>query len=333
MSSNHRYRLLWLLLLGALALLAVRLVSSAAVANVGNVLLLKALVSDPSSLARSSASDHELARLQAARQALAWAASVNPERASTYVMLARLEMLADRPEEARAYLERAYQRAPADVMVALTLGQLHQSQGDMKAAIRVWQSAPSIAKLHVARGQRALRAGDRTKAYEEFQLAVAIDPGSAAAYRGLGNSLRGLRRLDEAAQAYRRARALGEPNPYVVVELAHVLSMAGRDEEAVEELDAAGTGGALADAIRGSYYLKIGRLDQATRYLERAVQQEPENPWNRHALAIAYARQGRREAAISQLQEALQASPGFQPASDLLSCLASVIDSRACVGP
>jgi len=265
---------------------------------------------------------------------LEWVGRTSPvHRASAYTLLGRLWLVARDPNQAQAWLAAAHQQAPTDLWAALLLGDLYDSQGHRAAALEAWMSAPEIAVRHVERGRRAALTQDWDRAAAEFSLAVEIDPRNPTGYRGLGQSYRAQGRPEESIQAYRQAIALGERDGYVYVELAHVLSLAGREAEAVALLDEVGAEDALAEAIRGNYYRRLGQFEVSARHLENSVRAAPNDPWTRHALAIVYLLQGQRAPAIHELRRALEIAPGFPPAQALLNCVTAAEDPRVCVSP
>jgi len=193
---------------------------------------------------------------------------------------------------------------------------------DARLAHSVSQLYPTNRQLQRNLGRVAMWNGDFKQASTIFQQMRILDPSDPLAAWYL-------------ATIYDRARSPGSSpaDAYRIVEFAHALEMTGRTAEAVQLLDAHGVGGALANAIRGNYYQGTGQLDVAVLFLESSVQQSPQDPWFRQALAITYARQGQRESAIAQLQAALEFNPQFQPALDLLGCLSVAGDLKQCVTP
>lgn len=298
--------------------------------NVGAVRALPALVC--SGAAEPDACS-ERANLQAVRGMLSWGAYYSTSRGRAYLMRGRVEDAYGCRQEAVSWLREAAREAPNDVIVAFTLGEVLQALGNSEAAVRAWQSVPQIAQKYVFSAGRAVRAQAWVTAVREARLAVAIDPHDPGGRRWLGLGLAfGQSRWEEGVRELREARALGEPDAYVTVEIAHVLQIAGKEEEAVQELSGYTGASALAESIRGQYYMRKGRLDEAVRVLKKSVELEPAEAWSRKILAEVYARQGKRKLAVEQLEAALRTNPAFQPGRDLLGCISTAGDVGDCVG-
>jgi len=326
-------QLVFLLLCFALLATAEPLVAVAS-SNFGSLLLLREMGGNLSFQNRAMISCGEEVDLVQARNALTWAVTIQPEHVSTYVMLGRLERWVNCPDQARTWLEQGSRYTPNDIMLVWQLGETYSERGDLATAARIWRASPAVLQGFIWSGDRVAFGQDWTKAELEFRRALAIDSRSAAANWGLGGVLYGQGRFDEAIETFSVARTLGVPrDAYKIVQFAHVLDMRGRNTEAVRMLDEFNLMGPLADAIRGSFYRSVGDLDKAAYYLESSIRQQPNDPWARHALAIVYARLGRKAQATDQLQALLESNSQFQAARDLLGCLSTTENSRQCVTP
>jgi len=60
--------------------------------------------------------------------------------------------------------------------------------------------------------------GEPNNAADAYRKAIDLDPDNSTAYGGLGNVLHGLGKLEEARQAFRRARELGKDVPPELLE-------------------------------------------------------------------------------------------------------------------
>jgi Flp pilus assembly protein TadD len=137
--------------------------------------------------------------------------------------------------------------------------------------------------------------------------------------------------LELALIAYQKARALGEPDPYLAVEIAHALAQLGRFAEARAELDAHNAGGALSNAIRGQAFLVEDNAAAAAPYLELAIQQSPRDPWYHWLLGIAYARLNRPAEARAVWRASLEVRPGFTPSAASLACGSDILIPEDCL--
>lgn len=258
--------------------------------------------------------------LRLPRAMLQWTLNVNGQRAATYAILGRLEEQVGCLENALQWLSKGSDLVPKNPFVALELGRLYESSGDLNAAIKAYQLAPEIAQMRVRAGRNAMAAQDWAKAYSEFKLALEIAPDSPEAHYGVGEVLayRDPRDYDAAIVEFYEAVRLGYDDPYVWTRIAHAHAMAGRFSEAVQILDMHSQNNALANAIRGEAYRAADMLAQAIEAYLVSLQQEPNDPWVYTSLGYAYQELGDTQRAIDAWQRALDISPGFPPAARAL---------------
>ena len=110
--------------------------------------------------------------------------------------------------------ERAVARAPRDVRVRLQAGRVALAHADAAG-----DRAPEV--------EVALRTAE-----EHYRRALELDPASAVAWAGLGQTCRRQARGDEAVAAFERARGLGW-SPQIDLELGTLYLASGRREEAL----------------------------------------------------------------------------------------------------
>ncbi|MCW3480510.1 cellulose synthase subunit BcsC-related outer membrane protein [Neisseriaceae bacterium JH1-16] len=144
---------------------------------------------------------------------------------------------------------------------------------------------PKSADLRVAQGQLRAKQGKPAEARGAYEAALAIEPDNGQALSGLvdlyvaGSDLDGASRYLNALSPARR-KALGRAYPAAVARI---------ERERADQL------------------LAAGRSDEAIAALQRAVAATPQDPWNRFALANAYAAAGqpaRGEQVLRQLADA-----------------------------
>jgi tetratricopeptide (TPR) repeat protein len=260
-------------------------------------------------------------RLQAAQAMLTWppGAPVGPEG---YLLAAEADTRQGCAEAAFDGLAQGHGQWPADALLAWRLGEAYAARGDNAAAIAAWRNAPIIALRFSRQGRAAVLTRNWETALTAYTTAIEVDPTLGEAYYGLGQTLaHGYARLRDALAAYERARELDAPEPYLPVEVAHALARLGRFAEARAELDAAGAGNALSNALRGQAYLAEGRADEAVHYYERAVRQAPRQLDFRYQLGLAYARQGRLDEARAAWRAVLELAPRHTRAAQALDCV------------
>jgi tetratricopeptide (TPR) repeat protein len=149
-------------------------------------------------------------------------------------------------------------------------------QGKQEDAIAEFQKAlgmnPHGAGIHYAIGRLLLQQGPSTlsKAREEFEEELKIDPGNANAEFQLGNIAGSLRKWTEALPHLQRATKL---NPKLVA----------------------------AQIALGEAYVSAGQVADAVTPLEHAVKIAPGNPIAHYRLAFVFRRLGRDQEAEQQL--------------------------------
>ena len=82
-----------------------------------------------------------------------------------------------------------------------------------------------------------INAGKFEEAIKESHKAIALDANSFPGYRGLGLSLAGLKKYDEAIEALKASAIFSARHPWALVELCWVYSLNGKENEAKEIMD------------------------------------------------------------------------------------------------
>lgn len=321
MSKANALTTLWLVIITFLiAPSSLRPVAAAAVYNLANISVIRAALTRPVSVTPGSACGEDTS-LRLPRAMLQWTLNMNGQRAATYAMLGRLEEQVGCLEDALQWLSKGSDLVPRNPFVALELGRLYESSGDLNAAIKAYQLAPEIAQMRVRAGRNAMSAQDWAKAYSEFKLALETAPDSPEAHYGMGEVLAyrdPTKNYDAAIVEFYEAVRLGYDDAYVWTRIAHSHAMAGRFSEAVEILDMHSQSNALANAIRGDAYRATGMTARAIEAYLASLQQEPNDPWVYTSLGHAYQELGDTRRAIDAWQRALDISPGFPPAAGAL---------------
>jgi predicted Zn-dependent protease len=142
----------------------------------------------------------------AAREAAERALALEPDdvgEGSPYLLLAKAQQLAARPEEGLAALERYHARGGRDPAALAELAAALQQAGRAPAAIEVLESLryvdPLSDALHLQLGEALLAAGRAEQAREEFEIGIALAPHDPSALRlGLARAERALGRTEQA---------------------------------------------------------------------------------------------------------------------------------------
>lgn len=154
----------------------------------------------------------------------------------------------------------------------------------------------------------ALRAnGMYPKAEEAYNAALAIDPKSAGAELGLGETLEKLDRLDEAASHIKKAAEMDSHYRDSLLELASFYEKQKRPNDAIEIYRQFPDNPGAQERV-GSLLFDAGRFADAIEHYQAAVKTSPTTA-NRIVLAQAYVRNKQPELALPLIQEALASEP------------------------
>lgn len=155
----------------------------------------------------------EARRYAEARSCFQAALELAPGRASVLANLGTACFHLGRWDEAIATLEQATAAVPRDAEAWICLGLSHEARGHWQSAVNALERGleldPGRAMAWLVCGQCRLRLGQETMALSDFEHALAIDPEFAQAWTARGTLLRELHRVDEAAECFEKARALG----------------------------------------------------------------------------------------------------------------------------
>jgi tetratricopeptide (TPR) repeat protein len=168
---------------------------------------------------------------------------------------------------------------------------------------------------YLKRGDTYRRRGDLNAALRDYQMAVELDPAAVKPLERLGDVQAGLSRFDAAVDAYRGYVALDDGSPQVFYKLALTLYRDGQPGIALEPLRRAIT---LDERFAGAHYLlglclrDAKRLPEAVDAFERSQRAAPAFIQPREQLADLYSRVGRQADALWEL-EALTALDPNRP--------------------
>jgi tetratricopeptide (TPR) repeat protein len=127
--------------------------------------------------------------------------------------LAKLQMLMEQKTAARKVLEQGYRLNPGDYALLLELGKLRELTDDPDAAADAYQCVleadDALRGKALARLSMLMRHNGRpASALVAARSAVWADPEDHDAHRGLGQCLKELGRLEDAAESFRRAHKI-----------------------------------------------------------------------------------------------------------------------------
>lgn len=153
--------------------------------------------------------------------------------------------------------------------------------------------------------------------FERYQEMV---PGDYQVLAHIGSCLSAMGRLGE-AESYFRQALKGLDDPVTHYNMGLLLALTGRLSEAVKEYEMALERDPMHSDARSNLAAALarqGRLDRAAAELRRLVEHDPENAGARTNLGLVLLQQGHREQARTQLEEALRLNPQLTPAAEAL---------------
>ena len=133
----------------------------------------------------------------------------------------------------------------------------------------------------IQEAEHQYKLGNFDKAEDGFIAAVKINPKSASAYRGLGDTYLAKNSLEEARQTYNFLLKLDRDDDSVMVKLAELAESQGDLEEAIQYYQQAVL---INDSFSTRFYhlaemlLRVGQPEVAKEAIVQAVELEPQNP-------------------------------------------------------
>ena len=164
-------------------------------------------------------------------------------------------------------------------------------------------------------GLTHLREGRPRLALEEFQRAIKQDDENPYFYKGLGLAYASLKKFDDAVGAFRKARALNPYYTDVRNDLGTALVLSGKREEGKAEFlgaynDPTNPTPEISSRNLGQAYLEEKNYAQAANWFRSSLNRNKAYPDSYLGLAEALVALGRRQEAVSLLETGARECPG-----------------------
>jgi tetratricopeptide (TPR) repeat protein len=200
--------------------------------------------------------------------------------------LARLNLVQNRPAEARAYAKELVEKFPSALNYRLLLGGIYLREGQSRPAeeqfLAARQLAPNQAAVHLDLGQLYYTEKKWAQAEKEFETAIQLDPSNPTMLSPYADFLVA---RQQTPKAIARLQQFVADNPN---------SAQGHIILGVLQFDSKDTSAAQAE-------------------FERAIQIDPKNVQGYLRMGGVYQEKNQTDAAIEQYQKALDLQPKFAP--------------------
>jgi len=198
-------------------------------------------------------------------------------------------------------------------------GELDQAVTHYNEALRYSKALrlkPDIAEVHYALGNIFVDQGKFAEAFEEYTEAIRTNPKFAQAHNNLGNLLSRQKKLDQAALEYRDALRIDPNYAEAHTGLGAVLADQGKRSDAIAQYSEAlriDPDSAPAHNNLGTALAEQGDLDQAVHEFLEALRVKPDASIQFN-VGFILSQQGKIEDATRHLEAALQLDPNNRKA-------------------
>jgi tetratricopeptide (TPR) repeat protein len=209
------------------------------------------------------------------------------------------------------------------------LGALYGRSGNPTKALQEFQEAlklnPRFGPAYLNIGDNYLAQNDRPRALENYLKAGQLTPALDEAHRKAGDLYLADQKVDEAIGAYRRALTA---NPNSVLALANLARIyTDNRKDLTQALDLAQRAERLAPKdwyvkdVLGWALCEAGKTREAVKRLEEARALDARAPRLRYHLGMAYLKQGKKKEAATELRTALDLAPNMAKRDEVLRIL------------
>jgi len=258
-----------------------------------------------------------------------------PQLAQAYGELGQLYHAYELIESAEACYRNANRLSPDNYRWVHLGGRLKEAAGDASLAVKLFEDAVNqnprytASALHLGDVYRGLNRHDEAR--KAYQTVLALDPDSAAAFRGLGETALSEQKYAEAVENLTKALELTPQANRLHYSLGMAYRGLGDLDKAKEELARRGPVGVRGSdplfdevealrrgervqLIQGRMAFAARRYKQAAEFFRKAVEAEPTSARARINLGAALGQSGDLDGALQQYQAVLQTEPNNETA-------------------
>jgi tetratricopeptide (TPR) repeat protein len=230
----------------------------------------------------------------------------NPQDKELQLQLGVLELRDKNFKEAEEYFRKLSADSANDVRPLSGLTQTLAAEGQLDKAVALLsedlKKTPNNNQLRYLYAVTAAMAGRYDTAVEEFQRLVAASPQTAQLYVALGNAYRLKGDMPDALATLQKGAGMAPKEPAPVIAEAEILNIMGRQQEALEKYRAAlRMTPDNATLLNNVAYLMAdtgGSLDEALKYVRRALQLDAKQPRYSDTLGWIYYKQNLNDTAL-----------------------------------
>ena len=232
------------------------------------------------------------------------------------LLLARCQLLNKKDHLAADTLNAAVQANPRSDELRLGYAQMLRAQGSVEQALGILgqglEIKPDDIALLKSRGEMLRAQGDFSKSEEDFRQMIKLLPDSSVGYLEMTESMLVQSRNDDAVEWARKAlgREQGWEMAIPALSLAYQKKGDQRSALALAEAEAAKKpASGLANYYIAQLYFQKDDLPGAEKALGRVMELAPEWPDPQRLMAVIYARQGRIDTAITEMEHVYAKQP------------------------
>jgi tetratricopeptide (TPR) repeat protein len=266
----------------------------------------------PESFVNEAQTLYEDGKINQAIEAYENAILSDPENASNYVELARIQILGGSYDRALENAELALLINPenprAQSMRAWALNFLGDPLGAEAAVKRALEIDENYAVAHAIYAEILFDNGSFERGAEESRIALELDPNSLEVRRARGYILYNTTNYAEAVEQFDAAIAINDRIPSLYLLKGYAYYAMGEYDLAVQALNQANSLNPTdpePDLVASRVNFTVGEYAKAAQYAEQAVNDDPANARLRGNWGVMLAKDGKPDQAIEQLSYAI----------------------------